>query len=190
MFALLTGKPTLVKDELILDVHGVGYAVQANATTVQKISSSSEATLYIYTHVREDKIELYGFLSHQEKELFTLLLDVSGVGPRTALNITEKGSAALVEAVQQADVSFFTKVPRVGKKSAQKIIIELKGKLGGLKELDLKPLSSKEQELSDALQSLGFSDAESELVIKQIDVESYDIKDSIQQALHLLGGKS
>ena len=145
---------------LIVDVNGVGYGVLANAGTLQTAGSLDEISLNIYTHVREDRIELYGFSSPQEQMLFELLISVSGVGPKTALAITEKGSQALVEAIQQADVRFFTKVPRVGKKSAQKIIIELKSKLGGLKDLDLKPLAGKNQDVSEALQSLGFAEEE------------------------------
>ncbi len=187
MFALITGKPIIFRDRLILDVNRVGYDIQVNNATLQHCAGKDEVSLHIYTYVREDRIELYGFVQPQEKELFELLIDVSGVGPKTALSITEKGSAALVEAVQQANVAFFTKVPRVGKKSAQKIIIELKTKLGGLKDLDLKPLSSKEWEISEALQSLGFSESESEMVLKQLDVEELALEEAVQKAIQLMG---
>lgn len=190
MIALLTGQPQLNGDTLIMVVNGVGYGVQVNNSTLQKASLLKEMTLNIYTHVREDRIELYGFGTREEQTIFELLIDVSGVGPKTALSITEKGSQALVQAVQQADVRFFTKVPRVGKKSAQKIIIELKSKLGGLKDLDLSPLSSKEQEVSEALQTLGFSEDDIEATIKELNIEELALEAAVQKAIQFMGKRN
>src|SRR5690554_3020825 len=112
MIGKLTGKPSIVGELLLIDVNGVGYSVITNNHTRLEAATADLISLYIHTHVREDRIELYGFLEFQEKELFELLIDVSGVGPKTAIGITERGSRALVEAIQQADIKFFTSVPR------------------------------------------------------------------------------
>lgn len=160
MIALLTGLPQPYDTHVIMDVRGVGYDVAVSATTFAQIQWHHETSLWIYTHMREQSIELFGFPDQQAKQLFQLLLSVSGVGPSTALAISGQSAQSITTAIQQADISFFTKIPRVGKKLAQKIIIELTSKLGSLKELDLNPLSKNQSEAHEALIALGF-DAES-----------------------------
>ncbi len=187
MFAFLSGTPVIQKNKLIMLVNGVGYDVDVSTRTLLAATNADSFSLYIHTHVREDRIELYGFQTIEAKEIFNLLIDVSGVGPKTALAITERGSQALIEAVQQADVSFFTKVPRVGKKSAQKIIIELKSKLGGLKELDLGPQTPLQEEISDALLSLGFAKTEVSAVVNKLDAAGLTLESGLQQAIKELG---
>ncbi len=186
MIALLTGKPTSTRNGLIIDVHGVGYLVSVSSTLANKAIQSESCTLHIHTHVREDSLELYGFSSAEEKELFLLLLSVSGVGPRIALAIVEKGGTALITAVQQADVAFFSATPRVGKKLAQKIIIELKSKLGSLQDLDLGPVSEQQSTVLEALLSLGFNPQQSEQVVRDID-PTLPIEKAVQQAIQKLG---
>jgi holliday junction DNA helicase RuvA len=122
--------------------------------------------------------------------LFQLVLTVSGVGPKTALAIVNGGVEKLISAVQEANLSFFTAVPRVGKKLAQKIIIELKSKLGGLKELNLATLSPKRQDVYDALLGLGFDDQSINFALEKIDIESLDLAVAIKQALKIAGGKN
>lgn len=158
MIALLTGKPILIGNRLTIDVNSVGYLVAVTHATVQKLANQSVVTLYTYTHVREESLELYGFLSPSDQELFELLLSVNGVGPKTALAISEAGVSRIATAVQEADVAFFTSVPRVGKKLAQKIIIDLKGKLGSIQELELGTLPPEKQDIQDALLALGFDE--------------------------------
>ena len=158
MIGFLQGTPKIIGTQLIVMVQGVGYEVSVSSHILASALQDNIIELYIYTHVKEDALELFGFSSPEEKHLFTLLLDVSGVGPRTALAISDQGPESIIMAVQQADISFFTKIPRVGKKMAQKIIIDLKGKLGSLKELQLGPTSTKEQEIISALTGLGFDE--------------------------------
>lgn len=171
MIALLTGKPTISKSGLIIDVNGVGYLVAVPITLATKVVHQPSVTLHIYTHVREEALELYGFQTEDERALFMLLLSVSGVGPRIALAIVEKGSSALVGAVQKADVHFFSAIPRVGKKLAQKIIIELKSKLGSIQELDLGPVSEQQATVMEALISLGFDHSQVEQVVRELNPE-------------------
>jgi Holliday junction DNA helicase RuvA len=184
MIALLSGKPVVQQDQVIMMVHGVGYGVAVGAKTLGDLSGKPEATLYIYTHVREDALELFGFAQLEEKELFKQLMSVSGVGPRTALGIVDFGAQRVVQAIQTADVSLFTSVPRVGKKVAQKIIIDLKSKLGSLQELNLGPRSPLEQDVSDALAVLGFSDTEIQRGLSVVaDTEETDVAVLVKQAI-------
>ena len=143
MIAYLTGSPIFQAQQVVVVTGGVGYLVHVGNTLLSQLSSqqAEQVSLHIYTHVKEDRLELYGFDRLENLELFKLLIAISGVGPKTAQNLVDAGSERLIEAVRQAQTSFFTSVPRVGKKLAQKIIIELKSKLGSLQELNLSTLS-------------------------------------------------
>lgn len=183
MIAQLTGKPIVQNNQLIIDVAGVGYGVLVSAQTLAKVQGQALVTLSIYTHVKEDVLELFGFLNPADKKLFELLLSVNGVGPKTALSISQFGATAITEAVQQANVSFFTKIPRVGKKVAQKIIIELKSKLGSLKELELGGITDpKQKEVIEALLALGFDEQEAYHKLEKLDI-TQPIQTVIKQAL-------
>lgn len=189
MIGFLSGKPEVLENSILLHVGGVGYEVFVGPSLFSKISHADVVKLYIYTHVKEDALVLFGFPTIKERELFLELLAISGIGPKTALTIIDRGVAELVSAVQTADVGFFSKIPRVGKKSAQKIIIELKNKLGGFTELNLAPLSSFESDLVSALESLGFTREESETTVKQMELdESMGLQAGIQKAMRTLGG--
>lgn len=189
MIAFLTGKPLIQGSKLIVLVNGVGYGVHVSTKVLQQVANSESISLYVHTHVREDQLNLFGFLTYQEQQLFELLLSVSGVGPSTALNITNMHPDQLIEAVQEAKVSFFTAVPRVGKKLAQKIIIELRGKLGELKELNLAPLSEKQQTVISALVNLGFNEDAVRDITREMELENLDEAQAIKQAIMKLGTK-
>lgn len=183
MIAYLHGVPRIIGQQLIVLVGGVGYGVKVSPKILANLNSAQDVELFIYTHVKEDKLELFGFISSQEKETFELLLSVSGIGPTTALSLVAAGSSQLIEAVQNAQVSFFTNIPRVGKKLAQKIIIELRGKLGELKSLDLGPKSSAHLEIVDALTSLGFDETRVSEVVATFDLEKVDLQTAIKLAM-------
>ena len=189
MIARLTGKPEISQDSVIIDVNGVGYGVTVSQKTKANIGSQKEVTLLTYLHVTETALELYGFEHQAEMKLFKLLLAVSGVGPRIAIAITNEGAQSITEAVQNAQVSFFTQFPRVGKKLAQKIIIDLTSKLGSLKELDLGPVSDTSQAVIDALISLGFSEMETQSVLQTIDTSEMDVAQAIKLVLKQMGSK-
>ncbi|NMA29496.1 MAG: Holliday junction branch migration protein RuvA [Candidatus Pacebacteria bacterium] len=193
MIAYLEGQVVVKDHYLIIICGGVGYQVHAPSKFLQSAASSEvageELEAHIYTHVKEDKLELYGFEQEKELALFQLVLTVSGVGPKTALGIVNGGAEKLVSAVQEANLSFFTAVPRVGKKLAQKIVIELKSKLGGLKELNLATLSPKKQDVYDALLGLGFDDYSINFALEKIDIDSLDLAVAIKQALKIASGK-
>lgn len=193
MIALLTGKLAFRDDPyIILDVGGVGYKVCLAGNTLSKIGNIGERLqVFTYTYVREDILGLYGFLSKEDLSLFELLISVSGVGPKTALSIFSfGGNDQIRQAIITNDVDFFVSVPRLGRKNAQKIIIELKSKIGGTGELDLSANDLKEnQDVVAALRSFGFTPRESALAIKQIKKDSLSTQEKIRLALKYLGQK-
>jgi Holliday junction DNA helicase RuvA len=186
MIGSLRGTPKLVGNQLIIDVNGVGYAVHTGTSTLSQLLHQQTVELCIHTHVREDEISLYGFLSPSDKVLFEHLLSVSGIGPKSALHIADRGVEPITNAVQQADISFFTQIPRVGKKLAQKIIIDLRSKLGALKELDLKPESQQYADVVAALENLGYGKDDIYRALQNVDLESVDLPTAIKLAMKQL----
>lgn len=173
------------KNPIIILVGGVGYNVFVPDSKLKSLVKDSACTLFIHTHVREDVIALYGFPTQEELTLFELLLNVSGIGPRTSLSIIDQGAQSVQKAIAESDVDFFLTIPRLGKKNAQKIIIELKSKLGSLKDLDLKE-SGSSNELSEALVAMGFSRKEIQQAINKLQGEEMPIEQKIKMALKLL----
>lgn len=169
---------------------GVGYKVSLPFDLLSKSKLNDPISTYIYTHVKDDAIDLYGFESPEEIAFFELLLTVSGIGPKTALAIFSYGKLPKIkEAIVKGDVDFFTSVPRLGRKNAQKIIIELRTKLGSLEDLDLSQESGESKEIIDALKSFGFERGEAKDALKFIkDVEG-DVSVKIRAALKYLGKK-
>lgn len=169
-------------------VGGVGYAVSVPERVGQILGAGQKHTLYIHMRVEDERIALYGFPTSVELALFELLLTVSGVGPRTALAIINRGESPVREAVQKSDVAFFTTIPRVGTKNAQKIIIELKSKLGSSRELDLSDESIGEtNQVLEALLSMGFERNEAIRALRKLDDRDITLADKIRHALQLLG---
>lgn len=118
-------------DFIVVDVHGIGYRVFC-ANPYAFRAEERETVVYTHYHVREDAIQLFGFASREEQSAFRLLLDVSGIGPRVALGVLSGGSPdALVAAIRREDLSYLTRLPGVGKKTAQRMVLELKDKLKG-----------------------------------------------------------
>jgi len=150
-------KPT----ELILDVNGVGYQVFIPFTTYQKIQTQKEAELYVYTLHKEDQFKLFGFATENEKQLFSILLSISGIGPSIALSILSGiESSLLVEAVQNDNIFLLTKIPGIGKSKAEKLIFELKRKIRKLENFSA-PVSKNSTIRNDAIEalvSLGFDE--------------------------------
>ena len=174
------------RNPLILMVGGVGYAVSVPGQLLQKTKPDDKLTLYTQTYAREDALALFGFASEEELELFELLQTVPGIGPRTALLVIDRGSAAIKHAVTSGDVDFFTTVPRLGRKNAQKIIIELKSKLGSLGELDLSDNVGETKEIIDALTDMGFKRKEIIEVVKKLNPED-TLAVKVKTALKMLG---
>lgn len=189
MIGMLTGTVSrTTHNPIIVDVHGVGYAVHVPPHTATHLPMHGTQTFFIHTHVSDDALDLYGFLTQEELDLFTLLLTVSGIGPRTATLIMDRSASAIQTAIMTSDVDFFTTIPRLGRKNAQKIIIELKSKLGSTKDLDLSDESEGEtKQLLDALLSMGFARSEIIGAIKKLDKTDVTIEQKIRHALKNLG---
>lgn len=188
MISYLSGN-VIIRDDplLIIDVNGVGYKVFATPDVFSAITADNSLKIFIYTHVREDILDLYGFSKYADLKLFESLINVSGVGPKTAIGIFSIGSAEQIRgAIFAGDVSFFTGVPRLGSKNAQKIIIELKNKVGG-EGLDLSEGSNNNRgEVTAALKAFGFSSAEINEALRSID-GTKSVEQQIKEALKSLG---
>lgn len=174
-------------NSIILFTGGVGYTVFVTNGFLEQTHTDADVFLFIHSYIREDAFDLFGFSTTQEIHLFELLLTVSGIGPKTALSILDKGVSHIQQAVQSSDVDFFTTIPRLGKKNAQKIIIELKSKLGSIAELDLSDTGSGEtKELLDALLSMGFIKSEALESIKTLPPEATTLEQKIRACLKQL----
>lgn len=190
MIGSLKGKVELKDGTIIIvDVHGVGYKAQVSSEVLNKALIGQEIKIYTYTYVREDVLELFGFSSAEDLKLFERIISVSGIGPRSAINIFSVGKREnIIEAVIKGDVEFFTQVPRLGRKNAQKIIIELRGKLGSLEDLDLsEETDGQTNEVLNALKTFGFSAKEAKEAIKSIDKKIEGVEEKVRLALKYLG---
>jgi holliday junction DNA helicase ruvA len=156
-------------DHCLLDVHDVGYRVFVSRKTCDHVTQGEEALLYIHTHVREDAILLYGFFSQEEYELFQHLIGISGIGPKGAQSIlSEVTPHDFYRLIHQKDVKGITKLPGIGKKTAERLVLELKDKFSDYTDTDANDMSTDVSDVSDsmiaeateALMSLGFQQNE------------------------------
>jgi holliday junction DNA helicase RuvA len=160
---------------LVLDVQGVGYLLAATPSAQRKAGGVEETTVETYLHVREDALQLYGFADAAERELFVQLLSVNGVGPKVALGIVSGSPPAeLRRAIVREDAARFQAIPGIGKKTAERIVLELKEKLAaddGPVPASLSAGAEPHLVARDALVELGYSVAEAEQVLDAVDPE-------------------
>jgi Holliday junction DNA helicase RuvA len=172
MIARLRGtKAGLTPAGLIVDVGGVGYLVQVTPSVLRR--AGDEVTVETYMHVREDALQLYGFSSAEERDLFVHLLSVNRVGPKVALAIVSGSTPAeLRRAIALEDTARFEAIPGIGKKTAQRVVLELREKLGSAADAP-EPSGAAHSELvaRDALVGLGYSMVEAEQALAAIDPE-------------------
>lgn len=188
MIGSIKGKVILKTDKyLILEAAGVGYKVSVSPDVLLRTKIQEEETLFwIHTHVREDAFNLYGFLDRAEQEFFEMLLNVSGIGPKGALSILGIASIeTLRKAISTNDTAYLTKISGIGRKTAEKIVIELRDKIG-----EEKSGSSLQGELDalEALKSLGYSQNEARDALKKVSPDT-NTNTKIREALKILGGK-
>jgi len=198
MIASLSGQikyksPELRKDSyFVIEAGGVGYKVYTPLSNLKKLSEGQETTVYTYLAVSERALDLYGFLDPAAKTFFTLLLDVPGIGPKSAINILEKTTMSEVQqAILNDDPTVLTKMSGLAEKTAEKIIITLKRKV---ESLTVKPKGKKAQaqaaadtDVFDALVSFGYSAVEAKKVLSRIDQKITEPSKRLKEALKYLG---
>jgi holliday junction DNA helicase RuvA len=185
VIARLRGRPVANTPEgLVLDVGGVGYLVAATPTAVRKADGAEEVSLHTYLHVREDALQLYGFAEPAERELFIQLLSVNGIGPKVALAVVSGSAAAeLRRAIALEDAARFQAIPGIGKKTAERIVLELKEKLGaGVPEAAAPSGGAPHIVARDALVELGWSVVEAEQALAETDPD-LSPEERVRQAL-------
>lgn len=178
LYYYVSGTVTVLEPGLaVVDCGGVGYGCRVTAYTAGQLKLNQNARLYITESIREDAFDLYGFISREEQRCFALLTSVNGVGPKAAMSILSSGGPQnFTLAVMTGDEKMLTAAQGIGKKIAQRIILELKDKLGGSNlELDFStpsavaPISSSAALANAALQELGYSPAEIAAALKGVD---------------------
>lgn len=171
MIGYLKGQIKRIKpNEILLEVNGVGYIVAISLRVFEQLAEKDNAELFIYTQVKEDAINLYGFLAEGDLEVFRLLISVNGVGPRVALNIMSGITGNdLINAIQRNDVNRLTTVPGVGKKLAERILLELKNKTGQISSGGVSAQSyGVRGEAVSALMALGYQQKLAEKIVSEV----------------------
>ena len=198
MFSYIKGTLELkTLNYIVIDVNGVGFKIFMSESAIQRLDETGK-NIKIYTHmqVREDDISLYGFITNEELRMFELLLSVSGVGAKSAINMLSSITPSkFALAVISNDVKTLTEIPGIGTKSAQRIILELKDKLKTedsitKDDVEIKNSIIEDNKLEEAIQALkvlGYTRQEIENVIKKIDTTTLSIEDIIRKALGYLG---
>jgi Holliday junction DNA helicase RuvA len=186
MISHITGK-LIHKDEkfLVLETGGLGYKVFATNELIQKSHLETSLSLWTHTTIRDDAHDLYGFEDKEEMDFFELLIGISGIGPKSALNILSLASlSSLKKAVSSGESAHLVKIAGIGKKNAEKIVMELKGKFE-----ETTPNTKEENDALEGLKSLGYSYKEAHEALKKV-AESGDTprtSDKIKEALKILG---
>lgn len=190
MIALLEGPIAALRhDSAIVLTGGVGYKVHLTPYTLGKIAGAASVRLHVFTNVREDAITLYGFLDEGELSMFELLISVNGVGPKMALGILSVAEPSSIRAaVIGKDTSILTRISGVGKRTAERIILDLENKVGTLTESSLKG-ATEESETIEALSSMGYAPSEVREAMKLLPPELSRVEEKIGALLKVLGKK-
>lgn len=188
MIAKIRGKIAYFRDKyVVVDVNGVGYKVFMTEFAFGKIAGKEEVELYTHTYVREDSLDLYGFLTLEELEIFELLISISGIGPKAGIGILSIAEPKTVRAaVISGDSSILTRVSGVGRKTAERVILELKNRITELPGED-QGAARADSEAIEALTSLGYSAAQSREALKAVSKDVKDVSGRVRQALKNLG---
>jgi len=179
---LISSKPT----QIILDVNGVGYLVNISISTFEKISEKEIVSLFIHTSVKEDSITLFGFFTRSEKEMFELLISISGIGPKVSLGILSGISVDdLKDAIANENVSRLFAIPGIGRKTAERVVLELRNKVDAIKADGIIKEASAKDEAISALAILGYQRQLAEKVVRDLLSENanYSLEELIRKAL-------
>lgn len=172
---------------IVIDVGGVGYGVSVSEHVSAAASVGEEMKVHVYTHVREQEITLYGFIGTIDRAMFLLLISVSGIGPKAALAILSQAEAsAIASAIVHKDTSIFISISGVGKKTAEKVVVELQGRVDAFASADAEAAMLDIQAI-DALKSMGYSIGEARDALSHVDKSITDVSERIRAALKNLG---
>lgn len=187
MISQITGKLIHKADKfIIVETNGIGYKIFGTTELISKTKENETVKIWTYLAVRENALDLYGFSDKKGLDFFELLITISGVGPKTALNILNVATVdSLRKAISSGDTAHLTKVSGLGKKMADKIVLELKGKLGSYEEVQLG--LREEIDALEALKSLGYSHKEAREALQEIDKSLTSTSDRVKAALKHLG---
>lgn len=188
MIAFLKGQPRVMEeDQVIFLVHGVGYELHCSQNTIKDLEDEEMAEVFVHTHVREDAFHLFGFSQMAEKKVFLSLIKVNGIGPKLAVTILSATTVdQIVAMIEAEDAKALAKLPRIGKKTAEQIILSLKGKLVRASEDEgQKQLFASRQEIVSALVHLGFRMNDVEKVVAQME-PNIDVQAGVRQGLAAL----
>ncbi len=187
MISYLNGSVLLIKATyIIVEVNGVGYKVHVSTPVLEQYTTGQNIELFTHQYVRDDAIDLYGFLSVARLELFEKFISVSGIGPKAGIALLSQFSVEeLQQSILSGDTSLLTKVSGIGKKTAERLILELKGTLGDALSDDVTNQSNISDALN-ALEQLGYSSHEALQALKTVD-RSLSVEEQIKTALTNLG---
>lgn len=187
MFGHITGKIFNLKGtKTIVKVGGIGFVVHSTPTYLGKLKIGAETSFWTHTAVRENSIDFYGFETEEELKIFELLITVSGVGPKSGLTILSVAGVKSIEgAVTTGDTSSLVKISRIGRKTAEKIVLELSGKLVAGQKGESR--TSEDVEVFEALKSLGYRERDIQEIIKNLPKDLTGTNDKIKYALKNLG---
>jgi Holliday junction DNA helicase RuvA len=188
VIGFLQGRPLLGEgDEVILLTQGVGYELHCSQNTRDEIEGREFVEVWVHTHVREDALMLFGFSTQLEKQVFLSLLKVSGIGPKSATNILSAARLEdLVRYIEEGDVKALSKLPKVGKKTAEQMILTLQGKLVRVDQpVAQKQKNAARDQIVTALINLGFRLQEVEKVVDQLDPQ-LDVQEGLRRSLSAL----
>jgi Holliday junction DNA helicase RuvA len=184
VIARLRGRPAARTPEgLVLDVGGVGYLVHATPSVLRRADGGGETAVETYLHVREDALQLYGFADAAERELFTQLLGVTGIGPKVALAVVSGSPPAeLRKAIALGDHARFQAIPGIGKKTAERIVLELREKIADAVAAAPGAAGGASPTARDALVELGYTPLEAERALAAVDAE-LPVEEQVRRAL-------
>lgn len=187
MISSLRGRIAAVGDNyVVLDVGGVGFKVFVASTSLERLGGvGQEISLFTHMHVRENELSLYGFAGPEELQLFELLLGVSGIGPKVGLKIVSILSVeTLRAAIATGDAAMLTRIPGIGKKTAERVMMDLKDKLGvSLEFVSYPALTNADAEVISALTSLGYSVTEAQAALRSLPQGDLQLEDKVRLAL-------
>lgn len=193
MIYSLSGKLNVKGEHFaVVEAAGIGLKIFTNPRTIEALpAAGSSVKFFCHLHLREDGLELYGFLSEEELNFFELLISVSGVGPKSALSIMEIAELKnLAAAIKESRPDLLTRASGIGRKTAERIILELKNKVRAEKTGAVIKKMESDQDLIETLAGLGYRREQAKAALQKIDEKVVNLEDRLKAALKILGGRS